>query len=116
MSKLEGKAVCVVGSGISGIGSTTMLEAVGADVILYDGNEKLSKETILKKLPEGPKAEVVLGAMPKEILEKLDLAVLSPGVPVDIPLVKSFKEQGIPVWGEIELAYQFSKGKIAAEA
>ena len=43
--------------------------------------------------------------------KSLDLVVLSPGVPTDIPLVKSFYEQGLPVWGEVELAYQTGKGK-----
>ncbi len=35
--------------------------------------------------------------------------VLSPGVPTDLPLVKGFYDQGLPVWGEVELAYQYGK-------
>ena len=46
--------------------------------------------------------------------KSLDLVVLSPGVPTDIPLVKSFYEQGLPVWGEVELAYQTGKGEVLA--
>ena len=46
--------------------------------------------------------------------KRLDLAVLSPGVPTDIPLVKSFYEQGLPVWGEVELAYRTGKGRVLA--
>ena len=41
MIDLTGKSVLVVGAGISGIGSATLLEEKGALPILYDGNEKL---------------------------------------------------------------------------
>ena len=46
--------------------------------------------------------------------KSLDLAVLSPGVPTDLPLVKSFYEQGLPVWGEVELAFRTGKGRVLA--
>jgi UDP-N-acetylmuramoylalanine--D-glutamate ligase len=40
------------------------------------------------------------------------LAVLSPGIPTDIPMVEVLRAKQIPVWGEIELAYHFGKGRI----
>ena len=46
MIDLTGKSVLVVGAGISGIGSATLLEEKGALPILYDGNEKLTEETV----------------------------------------------------------------------
>jgi len=54
------------------------------------------------------------GELPEEVLESLDLVVLSPGVPTDIPLVKRFYEMGLPVWGEVELAYRTGKGRVLA--
>lgn len=42
---VAGKKVLVFGSGISGIGAVKLLEENGADVVLYDGNEKLLKQT-----------------------------------------------------------------------
>ncbi len=42
------------------------------------------------------------------------LCVLSPGVPVDADFVVYMKEQGIHIWGEIELAYNFAKGSVLA--
>ena len=39
---VAGKKVLVFGSGISGIGAVKLLEENGADVVLYDGNEKLT--------------------------------------------------------------------------
>ena len=84
---LKGKRVLVFGSGISGIGAVRLLEAVQADVILYDGNEKLDKEEIKKRLPEHSLCDIVLGDMPQDLPSTLDLAVMSPGVPLDIPPV-----------------------------
>lgn len=49
---LTEKKVLVFGTGISGIGAAKLLEKVQAEVILYDGNEKLCKEEIRKKLPK----------------------------------------------------------------
>lgn len=111
---LTGKRVLVFGTGISGVGAAKLLERVQAEVILYDGNEKLCKEEIRKKLPKDSKCEIVLGKLSKELLDNLDLAVMSPGVPLDIPAVEQIKAADIPVWGEIELAYQMSRGTVLA--
>ena len=47
-------------------------------------------------------------------MEKIDIAVLSPGVPTDLPFVIELQELNIPVWGEIELAYICGAGKVFA--
>ncbi len=113
-TNLAEKKVLVFGTGISGIGAAKLLEKVQAEVILYDGNEKLCKEEIRKKLPDDSKCEIVLGTLSKELLESLDLVVMSPGVPLDIPAAEQIKAAGIPIWGEIELAYQMSEGMVLA--
>lgn len=113
--KLENKTVLVAGTGISGIGATKLLIAVGAEVILYDSNEALTKEEILGRF-DGPVPGVciVTGELTAEVINTLDLAVLSPGVPVDAPFVEAIKGRGIRVWGEIELAYHYARGILAA--
>ena len=111
---LTGKRVLVVGSGISGIAATELLKKKGCEVVLYDGNESLDIEALKEKAPVFRDVSILLGDLPKEQMEKMDLAVLSPGVPTDLPFVNSMREQGIPIWGEIELAYFFGKGRIAA--
>ena len=40
--------------------------------------------------------------------------MLSPGVPTDIPMVNRLRDAGVKIWGEIELAYAFGKGRIIA--
>lgn len=109
---VTGKKVLVFGSGISGIGAVQLLEAHGADVVLYDGNEKLDPASL--KEQTGEKTEVVLGTFPEELLETLELVVLSPGVPTDLPVILAMKERGIQVIGEVELAYAFGKGDVLA--
>lgn len=113
-TELKGKRVLVFGSGISGMGAVRLLEAVQAEVILYDGNEKLDKEEIRTRLPEHSACRIILGELPKELPDSLDLVVMSPGVPLDIPPVETLKNAGIPVWGEVELAYRMGAGTVLA--
>lgn len=112
--ELQGKRVCVFGSGKSGIGAAGLLCAKGACPVIYDGNDKLDAGEILAKLPDPQRASVILGELPQEVLEDLDLVVMSPGVPTDLPVVERMRERGIPIWGEIELAYRIGKGTVLA--
>ncbi|MGN0317640.1 MAG: UDP-N-acetylmuramoyl-L-alanine--D-glutamate ligase [Lachnospira sp.] len=111
--ELRDKKVCVVGTGISGIGAVSLLNKVGADCILYDGNDKLTVEAVQDKLGDN-KAEIVIGEFTDELLSKIDLLVISPGVPIDSPLVLKVKEAKVKVWGEIELAFNYEKGRVIA--
>ena len=111
---VAGKRILVFGSGISGIGAVRILEERGAYVTLYDGNDKLDAKVIREKMGEGSKAEIVLGAFPEELLDKLDMVIISPGVPTDLEIVNRMRACGIPIVGEIELAYQLGKGEVLA--
>ena len=111
---LKGKRVLVFGSGKSGIGAAELLGQVGACPVLYDGNPDLDKEAVLHKTASIKETDIYAGGLPEEVQKSLDLAVLSPGVPTDLPLVKSFYEQGLPVWGEVELAFCTGKGRVLA--
>lgn len=108
------KKVVIVGTGISGIAAADLLSEEGADVVLYDANAELDERKIRERLKPGTVCEIVLGDLADNYYHESGLLVLSPGVPTDIPMVERFKDEGVPVWGEIELAYQFSKGKLAA--
>lgn len=108
------KNVLVYGTGISGISAVSLLESVHAKVILYDENTKITKEQVRGKLAADTKAKIILGVLSDEIISTLDFVVLSPGVPTDLPIVEQFKKLGITVLGEIELAYQLSKGRVVA--
>ncbi len=111
---VKNKTVLVVGTGISGIGAVELLCKENAKPILFDANDNLKRDDIEKKLGLEVRADIILGEIPSTIEEKIELVVISPGVPIDSPLVENFRNKQIPIWGEIELAYQFSKGKILA--
>ena len=111
---LKGKRVLVFGSGKSGIGAAELLGQVGACPVLYDGNPDLDKEAVLHKTASIKETDIYAGGLPEEVQKSLDLAVLSPGIPTDLPLVKSIYEQGLPVWGEVELAFCTGKGRVLA--
>ena len=111
---LQNKNVLVFGTGISGIAAAGLLENKGAHPVLFDGNAELEEQAIRAKLPEGSRAEILLGDLTEEQIRSLDLVVLSPGVPTDLPLVNRLREAGLKIWGEIELAYECSRGDVLA--
>lgn len=123
--ELAEKKVLIVGCGKSGIGAAVFLLQERALPILFDESEKLTEAEVREHLSEKirelglaslgeEKAEVILQRLPDQIKEQIDLLVLSPGVPADTLFVESFRERGIPVWGEIELAYQRERGQVIA--
>ncbi len=111
---LEQKKVLVVGLGISGLGAAKLLAGERAELVLFDGNEKLTKEEVRKRLPDDMEADIYIGKLPEEVAETVQLVVVSPGVPTDTPFMETFRRREVPIWGEIELAYRFTKGKLIA--
>lgn len=122
--ELAGKNVLIIGCGKSGIGAAAFLLREGAYPVLFDESEKLTEKTVRESLAVkmeetgvtigAVSAKIVLGKLLEEIKEQAKLLVVSPGVPVDSPLVEEFQKRGIPVWGEIELAYQKERGQVVA--
>lgn len=111
---LQGKYILVAGCGVSGIAAAQLLHRVGAKPVLFDTNEALKEEEVRARLSEDCEALIAIGKVDDEIEDKLELVVLSPGIPVDADFVEAFREKGLPIWGEIELAYQFAKGGLVA--
>ncbi|MBQ3546609.1 MAG: UDP-N-acetylmuramoyl-L-alanine--D-glutamate ligase [Lachnospiraceae bacterium] len=109
--KMKDKRYLVAGTGISGISATSLLLKTGADVVIYDGNEKLNKEDILDKIGN-KEIKVILGELKDSDLENIDTMVLSPGIAIDAPFVNMVRDLGVEIIGEIELAYLFSKGRV----
>ena len=111
---LKGKYILVAGCGVSGIAAAALLSKVGAKPVLFDTNDKLKKEDVEAKLEKDCDAIIAIGSLSEELEEKLSLVVLSPGIAIDADFVEDFRKKGLPIWGEIELAYQFAKGGLVA--
>lgn len=110
---MKNKNVLVVGMARSGIAAAKLLADKGAQVRISDMKTKEQFAGSLKEL-ERPGIEWRLGEKSEDLLEGMDLLVISPGVPVDKPVVVKAREMGIPVIGELELAYRMSQGSVVA--
>lgn len=111
---LKGQKCLVIGSGISGVGALSLLQRLEAEILFFDGNEKMTVEELQAKVPENVTAVCYTGQLPQEVMETVDVAVLSPGVPTDIPMVNTLRDRGCKIIGEIELGYMMEQGKVVA--
>ena len=110
---LMNQSVLVIGAAVSGIPAVRFLAGKGALVILNDSKSREDLKSVIAELKD-VKYELVFGAHPLEVAEKCDFAVVSPGVPLDIPLIRELHRIGKKVIGEIELGYAFAKAPILA--
>ena len=108
------KKVLIVGTGKSGINAGRLLLEKGAEIVFYDDNVSLDVEKLLGNFKSGSDIKVVLGEVNDKILSDIDLMVISPGVAIDSVVANTVRENNIPIWSEIELAYQAGAGHLAA--
>lgn len=107
-----GKNVVVVGAGKSGIGAVSLLHTLGANIVLFDGNEKADAQALKEQVSVYQVKAVYVGTLPETVVKETQMLVLSPGVPTDTDFVHKFRENGAVIWGEIELGYQVAKGRL----
>lgn len=111
--QLKNKRVLVVGLGRSGVAAATFLQEQGARVTVSDAKtETQLQHEVSLLLDRGISIET--GRHGERTFRDQDLIVVSPGVPSDQPQLQQARNLGIPVIGEVELAYRFLKGKIVA--
>ncbi len=101
---LKDKKVLVVGIARSGTGAANLLSSLGAEVCITDIKPRHFLEEHIHQLL--PSVRVIAGGHPAEIFTRADLIILSPGVSPDIPPLINARARGIPIIGELELAYQ----------
>jgi UDP-N-acetylmuramoylalanine--D-glutamate ligase len=106
LREIKGKRVTVVGMARSGTGAANLLTELGADVVITDLKREDELVNFIQEL--NPAVRTVLGKHPDDIFVGADMLILSPGVPSDLPQVARAREMGIPVLGELELAYQLA--------
>ena len=108
--ELRGKKVTVVGLARSGVGAANILVRLGADVTVTDKKAKSELPDVVARL--SPQVRLALGDHPQEIFLSADLIVVSPGVPLGMGQIVSAKSRGVPVIGELELAYRILEDRI----
>ena len=107
------KKVLVVGMARSGVAAVQLLCKAGAHVIVNDNKTREELGDALAPLEALP-IEWKLGMPAAEALAGAQVLVISPGIPDTAPFVKQAREAGIPVLGELELAYQLAPGEMVA--
>ncbi|MCQ2536328.1 MAG: UDP-N-acetylmuramoyl-L-alanine--D-glutamate ligase [Lachnospiraceae bacterium] len=108
----KNKKILVIGGGKSGIASINLLQELGADVDFLDGNLQFNIPELLGKINKPDELGFHLGELPDELIGDYDLGVVSPGVPLDVPMIKNLVSGGMFIIGEIELGYLVGKGRV----
>ena len=100
--------------GVSGKGMAVLLKRLGASMVLYDAKPGLDMGAIIEELSLPADTQTLQGSLCGQDFEGIDALAVSPGVPMNNSDVRLAAGKGIPVLGEVELAYEASKGWLAA--
>ncbi|WP_312178660.1 UDP-N-acetylmuramoyl-L-alanine--D-glutamate ligase [Arthrobacter sp.] len=110
-SDWRGLRVVVTGIGLSGFSAADTLIELGARVVVLDGldsEENRGKADTLKIVGA---ADVLLGQEAASVLplvegEPAELVVTSPGFSPSHPVLAEAAAAGVPIWGDVELAWR----------
>lgn len=109
---MEDNKYLVVGAGRSGKEAAKLILEKGEKAVIYDGNKNFSVEEFIKKNPNLKHMDYLKGNIEKKDLLGIKEAILSPGVPIDSDIVKFLRQNNIKVIGEVEFAFENSKGDL----
>lgn len=108
---LKNKKVLLVGLAKTGVSTIKHLNRLGAKVVVNDIKDKDKLKDILDELSDLNNVEYILGYHPENV-DDVDITVVSPGVPLDLPFILKLKSKNIEIIGEVELAYRLSQNPI----
>ena len=103
----ENKKILVVGMARSGLAAARYLLRQGAVLVVNDSKSQEDLKDICQELESMGDVRFILGRNPNiDEVEDIDMAVVSPGVPLDLDYIMAIKINRKKVISEIELAYQ----------
>ncbi len=114
MYYVHGKQVTVIGLGRSGYAAARLLTVHGARVVILDDKTPEKLTAWMDKAMGLTHAKLMLGGIDPVSVTNSDLVVTSPGVPYCHPALERAREKGIPVIGEMELAFGYCPAPMAA--
>ncbi len=100
----------VVGLARSGRAAVDVLLSRGVEVVANDASPAGEIEPLSPR--EG--LRVVLGGHPETVLDRVQLVVVSPGVPRTLPLLDAARARALPVVSEVEVASRLLPGPVVA--
>jgi UDP-N-acetylmuramoylalanine--D-glutamate ligase len=107
---VSGARVVVVGAARSGVAAAELLARRGAIVTLTDTKASIPDAERLR----AARVALALGSNDVADLDRADLIVTSPGVPLELESLAAARGRGVPVIGELELASRWLRGRIVA--
>ena len=107
--EIKGKKVTVVGLGRSGVGAANLLSELCADVTVTDRKTEVELKNFIERINHP--VRLALRGHPEGVFVSADMVIISPGVPLDIVNLLKAKEKGVPIIGELELAYQIVRNQ-----
>lgn len=114
MHYANGKQVAVIGLGRSGFGAARLLSVHGAHVAVLDDKTPEKLAVWIDKAKDLAHVKLLLGGIDAAEAANADFVVTSPGVPVNHPALEKAREKGVPVIGEMELAFGYCTAPVAA--
>ncbi|MFF5338704.1 UDP-N-acetylmuramoyl-L-alanine--D-glutamate ligase [Streptomyces sp. NPDC013181] len=100
----QGKHVTVAGLGVSGIPAARVLRGLGAVVtVVNDGDDERSRAQAAELEAQGIAVRLGDG---DTLPPSTELVVTAPGWKPGKPLFAAAAEAGVPVWGDVELAWR----------
>ncbi len=108
----QAKKIVIVGAGSTGCSLARFFCARGAQVTLSD-NRSADRLGNLEELKESG-VKLDLDGHTHALFTVADLVVVSPGVPLDIPVLDACRKQGVTVLGEVEIAWHELSGTMIA--
>jgi len=111
MTNVAGKKIVVMGAGLSGLAVCRHAISVGACVTLSD---RRNAEQIPGLDTLDDRVQRDFGGHDDALFRRADLIVISPGVPLTVPVLAEAIERGTPVWGEVEYASRHLTAPIIA--
>lgn len=106
--------ILIAGTGKSGLSAARMILDMGGRVVLYNTDAATDPTTVLSGFSGNEAVELITGVLYAGQLRDVAACVISPGIPLTADFVKVLDKAGIPVIGELEMAWQASKGRMCA--
>ena len=107
---VKGKEIVIVGMARSGMAAAEFLWKRGARVTLSDNRPAVALESEIRVLNER-NIRYETGGHSEQLFESADLIVVSPGVPLSLPVLRHAAQKGKTLIGEIELASRYLRGR-----
>lgn len=112
-NRFKNKKVLVLGLAVSGFHAAKLLHELGADVTVNDAKKITENADAQELIASG--IPVISGYHPTDLLdETFSFIIKNPGIPYSNKMIKQALSLGIPIFTDIELAYEIIKAPIVA--